>query len=66
MSESIYRAISWISAKENAPKQSWIEELKKTPNLQYAISWVLIVLSVIGGLIGKLLSFELIISFSYE
>ena len=64
MSESIYRAISWISARENEPKEPWVEELKKAPNLQYAISIVLIVVSILGGILGKILSLELIIFIS--
>lgn len=64
MSESIYRAISWISARENETKETWIEELIKAPNLQYAISIVLIVVSILGGILGKILSLELIILIS--
>lgn len=64
MSESIYRAISWISAQENGSKQPLIETLKKAPNLQYIISIALVVLSVLGVLMGELFNFELIISIS--
>ena len=64
MSESIYRAISWISAKENAPRQPLIDDLKKGPNLLYTISIALIVLSVISGLTSKILSSELIMTIS--
>ena len=64
MSNSIYRAISWISAQENEPKKPLLEEIKKTPNLQYALSILLIVVSFLGVLLAKFLSNELILSIS--
>jgi hypothetical protein len=52
MCNSIYRAISWISAQDNEAEMLLIQELKKPPNLQSALSKIIGAIDKVGLLPG--------------